>query len=458
MANITYDAKARYMRDLDYETIRATCLTDRDYSKICQDKFFWERKVKKELKEGWNGDVQGFMTSAIEKQETYYVSAIIRLYANDLDPMNFMKLSIDKGREDYLKMLLNSFTDEEINFAEILELLLKRYEDKGKIYKLPDLDFVKSIINRALNTDKTDLAKISFTLGRVYFKLKNFDLKEEFWDIIIRFFEGVDDPVLATEFVARWLQWIYIDQIAAFIDKFDVNIMADTYPETQIIGRLLSSGNSESEYVDLVVKILKNYLKKHDPRNIILTFNYVEDKITEKRRRKYWSEYPTFGNWSLSPAIADVFLYDYRFEFQKDFLMNMITSTIIDLEDYSIIDSMINSKRLTIDEIRDYAAKHNKTDILSYLDKMAVVINIEDMTDDQIIRGKIKINNYLVGVCYNYGKYKALKYILENHLQQIDLYYQKSYCLRIALLNQDRRIVNLLLQYMTNKNDVKLLR
>ena len=319
MANINSDAKARYMLDLNYGTIRATCITDRDYSKICRDEHFWQTKVKKELKEVWNGDVEAFMTSAIEKQETYYVNAIIRLYANDLTAMNFLKLAINKDRDDYLKILLNSFTNEEINFNEILGLLLKRYEDKGKIYKLPDLDLVKSIIERALKTDETYLAKISFTLGHVYFKLKNWDLKDEFWAIIIRFFENVDDSALATKFIVHWLQWIDINDVALFIDKFDVDIMADTYPETQIVSRLLSSGNSEAEYVDLVTKILKNYLEHHDPRNIRLTFTYVKDKTTGQRRKKYWSEYPTFGNWSLSPAIADVFLYDYRFEFEKGF-------------------------------------------------------------------------------------------------------------------------------------------
>ena len=62
---------------------------------------------------------------------------------------------------------------------------------------------------------------------------------------------------------------------------------------------------------------------------------------------------------------------------------------------------MINSKRLTIDEIRDYIIKQDHPDIIAYLDKMSFVINVEDITDDQIINGNVEINNYLVGVCCN---------------------------------------------------------
>ena len=105
MVNINYDAKSRYMLDLDYDTIISTCVTDKDYSKICEDTSFWLKKVKQKL--NTKQTPQEFLIKALDKNQKYYIQTLLNYYSDEIHVLNTLRHTIKKRQEGYALQIMN---------------------------------------------------------------------------------------------------------------------------------------------------------------------------------------------------------------------------------------------------------------------------------------------------------------------------------------------------------------
>ena len=437
MANINYDAKSRYMLDLDYDTIISTCVTDKDYSKICEDTSFWLKKVKQKL--NTKQTPQEFLIKALDKNQKYYIQTLLNYYSDEIHVLNTLRHTIKKRQEGYALQIINKFANE-LNLDDVLTVL---NEENQKPIINPNIYWkaVKEIKNYGDSKFIDSFKKLTRIISKLYQTNVSNSYRYEYFDIIIyildNFFpDKATQTKIATDIYKITEMGLFVEHRIQLLEKYQINPLTKIYPNTIILSKIIGQDTSDLplEEQQKLYEYIFQYIQSVDP--ITSSIHSFTIPGTYKQQHIYLKDIAE--NLTPNPYIAKIFINDLRFTLTDETIKRWIDGFLWYDEDYSradIIDLFVKSGRITLEHLYEL-----------YKDSTIENENKFEMELKKRLEVSDNIEYNLKEACYN-NDYRLVQTIIIKHHDKINIRSQRNYCLRTALEHQNEKMISLILKY-----------